>query len=320
MKIVNSISKLYSEQKAINEKLKENVDRVIQSIKRDNWHYISRLKSLESFALKLETGRVPDAYGLEDFMACTLVVDNVTQINLAIELLDNYIILVERRPKDPSLTHKESSSFVFDDLRLYAKLKPLNSLEGPIYNIIFEIQIKTFLQHAWGIATHDLIYKTKEINWSKERIAYQIKAQLEHVELTIGGVENLIGMPEIAKSNKEINSLNEIVDFFSNVFNAEDLPEDLVRLCKNTKDLLKHINVSLEDLRTMIETETAVGRGATTKNISPYNIILQSVLNTNPLIIENFAQRRNKFKILVPKEIEFPNINLRHKENFIGLS
>ena len=51
--------------------------------------------------------------------------------------------------------------------------------------MIFEVQIKTILQHAWSIATHDLIYKTDTVSWPKERIAFQVKAMLEHAEIAI---------------------------------------------------------------------------------------------------------------------------------------
>ncbi len=59
------------------------------------------------------------------------------------------------------------------------------------------------MQHAWGLATHDLIYKADEINWPKERIAFQIKAMLEQAEVTISGVNNLISLPEVSKDNYE---------------------------------------------------------------------------------------------------------------------
>ena len=41
-------------------------------IEERGWFFLSRLKRLESFALKVETGRVPDPRNLEDFLPAPL--------------------------------------------------------------------------------------------------------------------------------------------------------------------------------------------------------------------------------------------------------
>ncbi len=186
MKIPSSVRGLHSELKETYEPLKEKVDDTIRGLREPGWHYASRIKELESFALKLETGRFPEPREIDDFLACTLVVENTTVIARAEELLCGKFELHERRPKDNKYTTKEPHSFRFDDLRLYVKWQddpalPPTGLAG----LLFEIQIKTFLQHAWSVATHDLVYKTDEKNWAKERIAFQIKAMLEHAETSI---------------------------------------------------------------------------------------------------------------------------------------
>ncbi|GAA4457966.1 hypothetical protein [Rurimicrobium arvi] len=246
MKVIQSIEAIYEEQKEINSVLKKRVDDLLISLKRDNWHYFSRLKQLESFALKLETGRFVNSKALEDFFACTIVVDNLEQINKAKALVRSKFNIVDQKPRNPKFTHKEPSSFQFDDLRLYCTLKqPENMPEEPIAKIPFEIQIKTFIQHAWTLATHDLIYKSDEINWSKERIAFQIKAVLEQAEVTISGVNNLINLPEVSKDNKDTSEYKKILKFYRDLFTKDDLPLDLVRLCKNTKELLLNLEIKL---------------------------------------------------------------------------
>src|SRR5215510_4807699 len=187
MKIPNAVRQMYNELIDIYKRLQTYVDEILEpGAKERRWYYESRIKSELSVALKLETGRVTNPRSIEDFFACTLVVRNTKEIEEAEELIEKTFSIQYRRPRENHRTHKESFSFPFDDLRMYVRLKedvrlPPTDLE----KIIFEIQTKTFLQHAWSIATHDLFYKTDEVSWSKERIAYQIKAMLEHAELSI---------------------------------------------------------------------------------------------------------------------------------------
>ena len=62
MKIPNSISTIYNERYVFYEILQHKVDTIIKSIKNPRWHYESRVKKPESFALKIETGRFEDPY------------------------------------------------------------------------------------------------------------------------------------------------------------------------------------------------------------------------------------------------------------------
>ena len=90
---------------------------------------------------------------------------------------------------------------------------PPESETNKLSNITFEIQIKTFLQHAWDIAIHDIIYKGDDINWRMQRIAYQIKAMLEHAEVSIHEIERIKESEILPKENKHIQNLNKIKEF-----------------------------------------------------------------------------------------------------------
>lgn len=322
MKIIQSIEAIYEEQKELNLLLQNKVDEIFSRLKLKSWHYFSRIKQLESFALKLETGRFSEAKSMEDFFACTIVVENLDQINKATELIRENFNVFLTRPKDQKLTHKEPSSFQFDDLRLYATLIQKDFLpEEPINKVKFEIQVKTFLQHAWSLATHDLIYKSNEINWSKERIAYQIKAMLEQAELTISGVNNLITVPEVLKDNYETTQQKKILSFYNNFFESEDLPKDVVRLCKNTQELLKGLNLHVEDLEKVLQKENDLGKGVHFKNLSPFLLILQSIINQRQSIVQKYIEKdsNQKFKIILPKELDISSINLLSEVNIIRI-
>ena len=118
-----------------------------RDVKNERWLYLYRLKSIESFYVKAQTRRWSAVK--EDIFACTIVVENASQILDAIKLLENFFVLQYRRPEDSGFTKKRPDSFVFDDLRLYLTLKERDS-NPETENLVFECQVKTFLQHAWS--------------------------------------------------------------------------------------------------------------------------------------------------------------------------
>lgn len=324
MKITNSISKIYFEQKPLAEKLQKQVDTLIRSKKKETWHYYSRIKSEESFALKLETGRVKTPSKMEDYFAGTLVVENINEIKNAIELVNSLFEINNRKPPADNFTHKESSSFAFDDLRLYVSIKKVEYLPpGSLSDIIFEIQIKTFLQHAWSIATHDLIYKSDTVSWPKERVAYQVKAMLEQAEISISGVDGLSQLPELAKENRESKLLNDIKEFLIETFPADSLPFDLLRLSGIVGDVLKSFRIDLPQLRVMIDAETAANKGIKTLDLSPYGIIVQSIINQNPELFEKVFKSGYKLRsngIFLPTELTMDKVKIEDETNAIRVS
>lgn len=308
MKIPLSIRNLYYAQRETNTKLKDLADKKITALKEERWHYESRIKSIESFALKIETGRINDLLKFEDFFACTLVVENKGAIKKAETLILDKFNLHERRPLSEKWTSKKAYSFPFDDLRLYVKWKddimlPPTGVDG----VLFEVQIKTFLQHAWSIATHDLIYKSDNISWAKERIAYQIKAMLEHAEISIHEAEKLASSAELAKLNKYTDNLLKIIEFIKSSWPQAELPSNVVLLASNTMALMKSIDISLNTLKKILQEETKKGRGTKTLNLSPYGIIIQSLIDRkHEKLFDYLSSSSGAFKILIPKEIVLP--------------
>lgn len=325
MKIPTSIRLLYNELQEIYDRLKTEVDKRITSFKETRWHYESRLKSIESFALKIETGRVSNPMELEDFFACTIVVENKSILKQAEDLINSHFDFQERRPPSEQLTSKYSRSFPFDDLRLYVKWKDDPALRSTgVAGILFEVQIKTFLQHAWSIATHDLIYKSDSVSWAKERIAYQIKAMLEHSEISILEAEILAKSEHLNKTTKNIMNLLKIIELLKNKWTDSDLPKDTVRLARNIMSIMEYIDINLDRLNEILNEETKIDRGIKTLNLSPYGIIIQSLLNQEREKILNFLSSEPKgFKIFIPQEIDIPtNIDKDSLKNaiFIGKS
>ena len=308
MKIAKSLRDMYASQKEAYGRLKEEVDGFMEAQRESSWHYVSRIKDLESFALKVETGRIKP-YEVEDFFACTLVVENLGSMARAEKLVRKRFKFHERRPKTDTLTSKSSDSFRFDDTRLYVKWKDsLVTRPTGLDGLLFEVQIKTFLAHAWSVATHDLIYKTDEKSWPKERIAFQVKAMLEHAEVSIAEAQKLAVSASLNKTDDLSKRISQIIKMLNELWPAVALPKDKKRLAENINNLVLSLGISLNRLQEIIVKETELGKGTKTLNLSPYCTIVQSLVNQEPdKVIKYVTGPKREFKVYMPCELEIPD-------------
>lgn len=310
MKVPLSIRSTFEQHERECRGLQVHVDRQIEAIRDSNWHYVRRIKTLESFAQKLETGRFTKEQALEDVFACTLVVERADRISEAEKRLSERFDIRVRKPNKPWETFHRPMCFDFDYVRLYACLRKDERFPATGYEeIVFEIQIKTFLQHAWTIATHDLIYKTDSVDWEASRVAYQVKAMLEHAEASITAVRAIAESNQPARTNNEMAELKAIIAWLRETW-GQALPSDTVRLAECVRGFMAVLEMDLVNISNIVSTATTVGKGALTLNLSPFCSIVEAVLNTNVGItaLESAAKsrRRIKQKILVPSEIDFP--------------
>jgi hypothetical protein len=308
MKISQSVRDAYAEAEDRYSLLKEHVDRLLLARKEPAWHYLSRLKEPESFALKVETGRCPDPKDMEDFFACTIVVENLGSMAKAESLVRRTFTFRERRPEQDAYTTKPSDSFRFDDTRLYVawrddpRVRP-TGMDG----MAFEVQIKTFLAHAWAIATHDLTYKTKERSWPKERIAFQVKAMLEHAEVSIQEAQKLAKSTSLKKTDKLCTRITQTIHLLEELFPPTALPNDRKRLAENVDMLIRSADIDLGTLREVLDKETKLGKGTETLNLSPYGAVVQSLLNQElPKMKRLLTRRGQDFRVCIPEEISLP--------------
>ena len=309
MKIPASIRALYADQLEVNRRLQEKVEARIRSFKSDTWHYESRLKQDQSFALKVESGRASNPSAVEDVFACTLVVRNGTEIDQAEKLIRENFQTVERRPKDSKRTHKSPDQFHFDDLRLYVQWSEDPDLPpSGIAGVTFEVQVKTFLQHAWAIATHDLVYKTDKVSWGKQRIAFQIKAMLEHAELSIQEAESLADSSALSKTDTHTRDLQDYIALITSEWNVPDLPRDIRRLAENVRGLMELMKLRINQLKSALDAERTRGRGPLTQNLSPYGIVLQTLIAEYPAQFKSALMNSEKFKqrVVIPAELQLP--------------
>lgn len=310
MKIDAAIRDAHSRLEPIARALQAEVNHDLQQRKDGAWHYQSRVKDLESFALKVESGRIESLSRVEDMFGATLVVQDAGQIQRAIDVVATRYPIVTRRPPSSSSTKKNSDSFVFDDVRLYVNYERTEGERTAIpNNTLFEVQIKTFLQHAWAVATHDLTYKTALRDWRRERIAYQIKAALEQAEVAIGGIETLASTSVLPASDDQIDELNAIIIIIMNEWEEHDLPTNVRRVAESVQSLLRIVDQrNTADRAAILSELVANGRtrngGGHSIHWSPYRSVLNYVAQEHPgKLKRRIRSERSRQKLLIYPEV-----------------
>lgn len=341
MKISRSVIERFKEQEENAIELKRVLGfRISDWCKSNNWLYVDRIKKDESYAQKIEQLHINK---IDDVYAGTIIVKNRLDVKDCCEQLEkNKMLGIEfqlKRPANLETSSFSAETFTFDSVRMYFKAsKPdidapyyhLDKVfERQVFNEVFEIQIKTLLDEAWGKASHDFSYKTDgNLSWAKQRLMYQIKALLENAEMALSDAELLSEAKILQKSDKRLDELNNIMQFYRENWGKELLPNDMRRLAENTRDLLKYLSQNLDCLKNIIKLETAAGRGTNIMNLSPYWIVVQSIIETigwmdflnkidGSLKIEKKADKRKKKNIFpIIRELERPeNINLDNFPN-----
>lgn len=321
MKTAPALRAAYARQRPAYDALRGIVDDLFRRNCADRrWHYESRVKEELSFVLKVETGRVAALDHVEDFFGASIVVRNGAEIADAITLVEAVADIEYRRPPDPTITPHRPASFEFDDLRLYAKLKPQPGMApGPETGLVFEVQIKTFLFHAWAMATHDLIYKADDVSWGRERLAAQVRAMLEQAEITIQGAESLSSLGSLARENEETTVLRRVIVLVRATWESDQLPRDVRRLASNILAALKATDVSVDRWGELLSQETA--RGPLPLSENPYQVTIRLLMQHERRALERFAGKTKKVpKIVIYRSAETPQwISALHQRNFLTI-
>ena len=224
--------------------------------------FTSRIKTIESLAEKIETGRFKKWSDLDDLFACTVIIPRLSQEQDVINFCQNSFNVAKTLKRGQA--KKAPDIFRFDSTRLSGKLRSSDPTLEPslnIFNIGFEIQIKSAFEHAWAVSTHDLVYKSSEIDWKKLRLAAQIKSTVEQLDTLILAFEEVSAViqesdfPELKKKIQIVKLTNSL---FENKIPEELRPKDLSRFCDNLYRILvsagkeENIKESLDCIKSVV--------------------------------------------------------------------
>ncbi len=320
MKISKSLTDLFESQED-NAKAIQNLyePRLSSWAKDREWHYADRIKKPESYAQKIEQSHHEL---IDDVYAGTIIVKNRLEAHECCKLLEQEdtcrhlgIIFQHKRPNDLGEATFPPDRFLFDSIRMYFKAGKPDVGEPDYLSEVFEIQIKTLIDEAWGKASHGFFYKTDDnLSWAKERLMSQIKALLESAETALNEAGILSESAILQKEDKKLNQINAIMDFYREGWtNSDALPNDLRRLATSTHELLSYLNMGIDRLKEVLQVETEQGRGSNIINLSPYWIVVASIaeqtgwasfLSTINSALKNGRNRGKIFPLL--KELEWP--------------
>ena len=274
------LDRKYQEYSPFVEQIAKRVkETLINFCEKKGYAFISRLKTVESLAEKIETGRFKKWSDLNDLFACTIIIPTLSHEKEVIEFCQKTfeIVNIVKRGQNK----KAPDTFIFDSTRIYAKLRPTPHISLgdnlSIYSIVFEIQIKSAFEHAWSVATHDLVYKSSEIDWRRFRLAAQIKATVEQLDTLILAFEETSKIiqnndyPDIKIKRQLASEINKLFD--NKKLPDELQPKDMSRLCDNLHLLLdKRKNISLKPIDIIKEITTEIQ--CTSSNKIPLSLSL----------------------------------------------
>lgn len=201
-----------------------------------------RIKTLESLAEKIETGRFQSWEKLDDLYACTVAVPLPGDEEAVLNFVDRTFVRSDLKKRLSA--NKAPDVFRFDSTRFVGTLKLPPDQDGDtiVSTIRFEIQVKTLFEMAWSRTTHALAYKSSTVDWKTLRLAASLKASVEQMDLLLTGFESMAEVVEEAPW-RDIGRKKQLQEYFdtkieANAIPSEAIPKDYSRFITNCYDLL----------------------------------------------------------------------------------
>lgn len=217
---------------------------VFSYCKREGYAYTARYKTPTSLAEKLETGRVASWSEIDDLFGCTIVIPSLAQEEFVLAFLRDVFAEVETKSRRD--VQKDPLVFRFDATRFIGRLKSMQEETNTVIREQrFEIQIRSAFEHAWSVATHALAYKGNTVDWRTLRLASQLKATVEQLDMLIIGFDEAASVIA-AQGWPELQSKKSIEGFFRWLVAAghipsEAAPENWPRFAENVYSVIREV-------------------------------------------------------------------------------
>lgn len=205
--------------------------------------YDGRPKTLESLAEKIETGRFRSWSALDDLFACTVAVPLPADEQEVLVFLNSTFETVALKKR--LAARKAPDVFRFDSTRFIGRLKRPDGMDSrdSMFDISFEVQIKTLFELAWSKTTHALAYKSSRIDWRALRLAAALKASVEQMDLLLSDFENAMKLLGTSPWY-EVEKKSQIQEAFLSIrekIPSEVWPKDLSRFVENCYSLIERL-------------------------------------------------------------------------------
>ncbi|MFA9479756.1 hypothetical protein ACERK3_15825 [Phycisphaerales bacterium AB-hyl4] len=211
--------------------LVENVGKRVQSIltvycDQKGYPYVGRIKRVESLAEKIESGWYARWSELDDLYACTVVIPLLDDEPEVVKFLQDKFVVQFLRLRGS--TAKSPDVFRFDATRFVGRLRPPPGVaaEEPLYQLPFEVQVRSAFEHAWTAATHALVYKSGQIDWRRKRLAAQLKAAVEQLDALVQAFERS-AEPIVAHTWPDLETRATVAGRFQHLLNQNAIPSEL---------------------------------------------------------------------------------------------
>ena len=321
MIIPQAIYRIYEDTLPIVENTRERVSDILKHFcSQKGYLFEDRIKSPESVTEKIETGRYATWSDIDDLYACTIVISLISEEDYVISFLENKFekIKIIRRGE----ANKQPDTFRFDSTRFIGKLK--YPLELEIETVMFEVQVKTVFDFAWAKTTHALAYKSEKLSWQRLRLAAQLKAAVEQLDMLILGfaqTSEYVGQGH----SPEIEDKITIQIFFKkkvDLIPSELIPQDWSRFSDNVYRLFQafkgerptgHSNQKLSNLDiclTELDKEiNNLGSKKIPRSLSLFQFVTCVI---GSLENKSAKSKKHKYSFLVTEEMKllYPKLNI----------
>jgi ppGpp synthetase/RelA/SpoT-type nucleotidyltranferase len=188
--------------------------------------YLPRLKDVDSVSEKLETGRFSKWSALDDLFACSVVIPSLRDEAVVLAFLAQTFDTVATKARGDAW--KAPDVFRFEATRFIGRLRSLPGHErsAVVASSLFEVQVRTAFEHAWSTTTHGLVYKSPQVEWKRLRLAAQLKAVVEQLDMLVLGFDTAADLVPMSEW-PDVAMRTEIVALLRDGIKAGSIPTHL---------------------------------------------------------------------------------------------